>query len=55
MSSKLIRLENKGKKTLYPPLPSITVGMGTCGIGSGADKSTKNSLNFKRVNKKNLL
>lgn len=38
MSSKLIRLENKGKKTLYPPLPSITVGMGTCGIGSGADK-----------------
>jgi NADH-quinone oxidoreductase subunit F len=37
MSSILDRLDNEGRKTLYPDIPAIAVGMGTCGIGSGAD------------------
>ncbi len=37
MSTLLNRLEQEGKKTLYPEIPMISVGMGTCGIGSGAD------------------
>ncbi|MFA6696726.1 MAG: NADH-ubiquinone oxidoreductase-F iron-sulfur binding region domain-containing protein, partial [Sphaerochaeta sp.] len=37
MSSILDRLDNEGRKTLYPEIPAIAVGMGTCGIGSGAD------------------
>ena len=37
MSSILERLNSEGRKTLYPEIPAIAVGMGTCGIGSGAD------------------
>ncbi|MGD9928296.1 MAG: NADH-ubiquinone oxidoreductase-F iron-sulfur binding region domain-containing protein, partial [Sphaerochaeta sp.] len=37
MSSILDRLDNEGRKNLYPEIPAIAVGMGTCGIGSGAD------------------
>ncbi|ADY13418.1 FAD-dependent oxidoreductase [Sphaerochaeta globosa] len=36
MSSLLDRLQQEGEHTLYPNHASIAVGMGTCGMGSGA-------------------
>ena len=30
-------LQIKGEESLYPGCASIAIGMGTCGIGSGAD------------------
>ncbi|WP_332446800.1 FAD-dependent oxidoreductase [Sphaerochaeta sp.] len=37
MSSILDTLEREGIERLYPNRPSLVVGMGTCGMGSGAD------------------
>jgi len=37
MIEKLAPLKHEGEQRLYPNRPMITVGMGTCGIGSGAD------------------
>ncbi|MGH0054444.1 MAG: FAD-dependent oxidoreductase, partial [Sphaerochaetaceae bacterium] len=37
MNTILDRLEQEGMKSLYPSIPAIAVGMGTCGVGSGAD------------------
>ena len=37
MIEKLAHMVHEGEQRLYPNRPMITVGMGTCGIGSGAD------------------
>ncbi|MEA5030171.1 MAG: NADH-ubiquinone oxidoreductase-F iron-sulfur binding region domain-containing protein, partial [Sphaerochaeta associata] len=36
MNRLLDRLQHEGQQSMYPSHPSIAVGMGTCGIGSGA-------------------
>ncbi len=52
MSSILERLNSEGRKTLYPEMPAIAVGMGTCGVGSGADVYMKHLLLSKRNRKR---
>ncbi len=35
---KISKMKNAGLKKIKPDLPSISIGMGTCGIGNGADQ-----------------
>jgi NADH-quinone oxidoreductase subunit F len=48
----LLELQKKGMAQLFPSKPRITVGMGTCGLGNGAQEvfdTLKGKLNSKKI------
>lgn len=38
MNARFDELKNIGQRLIRPQTPAIAVGMGTCGIGNGADQ-----------------